>query len=217
MEITTLSHNVTGMGRQNNNMITQKELNKWINDENIALTRRRIKRAQRRIIQERKQIKHTNQPITEDTTRSICTTRHNCPAVEKLLGYKPQFLGYVPTTSNIDYKGYRWLFKVETKTRKFLLWSNTIEETARTIKENDDQLLKDEYITPENATHFRVFKDFDGWAIDAADYNGNYSEYIWTHYNDELLTKEMAIAKIPEFAKEYGRSDIADKYEVIDN
>jgi hypothetical protein len=72
-----------------------------------------------------------------------------------------------------------------------------------------------EYILQDQATHFRIFEDFDGWAIDAADNNGNYSEHIWTHYDGEPLTKEMAINKVKEFAEEYGRSDIANKYEVI--
>ena len=76
--------------------------------------------------------------------------------------------------------------------------------------------LENEYISQDQATHFRVFEDFDGWAIDAADSNGNYSEHTWTHYDGEPLTKEMAINKVKEFAEEYGRSDIANKYEVID-
>ena len=75
--------------------------------------------------------------------------------------------------------------------------------------------LESEYVSQSQATHFRVFEDFDGWAIDAADDNGNYSELTWTHYNGEFLTKEMAISKIQEFAEEYGRPDIADKYEII--
>lgn len=78
-----------------------------------------------------------------------------------------------------------------------------------------EQQLDDDYIEPQDATHFRVFKDFDGWAIDAADNKGNYSDRAWTNWDGEPLTKEMAITKVPEFAKEYGRSDIADKYEVI--
>lgn len=78
-------------------------------------------------------------------------------------------------------------------------------------------LLEGDYIAPSDATHFRVFEDFDGWAIDAANGCGNYSERTWTHYNGEPLTKEMAIAKVPEFAVEFGRPDIADKVEVIDN
>ena len=78
-------------------------------------------------------------------------------------------------------------------------------------------LLEGEYIASQAATHYRIFEDFDGWAIDAANDLGNYSERTWTHYNGEPLTKEQAITLVPEFAAEYGRPDIAHIVKVIVN
>ena len=75
--------------------------------------------------------------MTEDYNKDVCTTRHNCPGVEKILGHKPKFLGFVPTTSGFDRKGYKLLFFVWTKNRKFLLWANTKEEAAQTIAANE--------------------------------------------------------------------------------
>ncbi len=71
-----------------------------------------------------------------------------------------------------------------------------------------------DYISPEEATHIRVFEDFDGYALDAADDKGNYTEVIWTHYDNQLLTREKAIAVAGEFAKEIGRPDLALKVSV---
>lgn len=71
-----------------------------------------------------------------------------------------------------------------------------------------------EHIKREDATHFRVFEDYDGYAIDAADDSGNYSEEIWTHCDDKPLTKEMAIGMVGEFAAYYCREDIADRVKV---
>ncbi len=79
-----------------------------------------------------------------------------------------------------------------------------------------EPLLEGEYISKEDATHLRVFEDFDGWAIDAANDTGNYSERTWTYWDGEPLTKEMAISKLSEFAKEYGRPDLANVYRVVE-
>lgn len=71
--------------------------------------------------------------------------------------------------------------------------------------------MNGEYCSPEQATHLRVFEDFDGYAIDAADDSGNYTEVVWTHWNDKLLTKDCAIARAGAFAKQIGRPDLAAK------
>jgi hypothetical protein len=71
-----------------------------------------------------------------------------------------------------------------------------------------------DYITPQQATRMRVIRDFDGWAIDAAAESGLCTAEIWTHYDGELLDKETAIERAPEFANEIGRPDLVGLIEV---
>jgi hypothetical protein len=59
-------------------------------------------------------------------------------------------------------------------------------------------------IEPENATHIRIFNEGDEWFIDAADDLGNYTSNCWTHYLEDLLTRELANKIAHEFAKEIG-------------
>lgn len=63
-------------------------------------------------------------------------------------------------------------------------------------------------IEPENATHIRIFNEGDEWFIDAADDLGNYTSNCWTHYLEDLLTRELANKVAHEFAEEIGCPDL---------
>lgn len=56
----------------------------------------------------------------------------------------------------------------------------------------------------DHPTKVRVFFEDDHWAIDAIDDEGNYSEFIWTHYDGVPMTRDEAISHVPEFASEHG-------------
>ena len=72
-----------------------------------------------------------------------------------------------------------------------------------------------DFIDPSEATKIRVCDDGGcDWWIDAADDSGLYTEFVWTHYNDKMLTRDEAILRVPEFAAYIGRPDLVDKVEV---
>ena len=67
-------------------------------------------------------------------------------------------------------------------------------------------------------------KDFDPvpgvtyYEIDACDDSKSdpgHSDECWTIYDGKLIDKETAIRIIPEFCKEIGRPDLADKFEFV--
>jgi len=80
------------------------------------------------------------------------------------------------------------------------------------LQEMNDELQNnlDCYIQPSEATRIRIFEqDSDGWCIDAARPDGQkFTEKIWTHYDDEPLSKGKAIEVVAEFAAEIGRPDL---------
>ncbi len=67
----------------------------------------------------------------------------------------------------------------------------------------------DNYIDPKEATRIRIFEEGDHWAIDAANEENDCTEKVWTHYNDEPLTRETAIKVVNEFAQEIDRLDLS--------
>jgi hypothetical protein len=67
------------------------------------------------------------------------------------------------------------------------------------------------YIRPEAATKIVVFED-GHWGIHATDDDGKYTEQVWIEWNDEFMSKEVAIAHVRDFAIEIGREDLAEEY-----
>ena len=51
------------------------------------------------------------------------------------------------------------------------------------------------------------------YEIDACDDNMNYSDQSWTVYDGKLIDRDTAIRIVPEFCKEIGRPDLADKFQ----
>lgn len=64
------------------------------------------------------------------------------------------------------------------------------------------------YIHPSQATRIRVFYGFEGFEIDAADESGNHTAQVWSHWGDKIMTKEVAIEHVKDFAFEIGRPDL---------
>ena len=56
--------------------------------------------------------------------------------------------------------------------------------------------MKEDKDYATEVTHLRIFDEGDGWALDAADDEGNYSEAVWKY--DSM---QEALAAAPEFVE----------------
>ena len=64
------------------------------------------------------------------------------------------------------------------------------------------------YLEPAAATKIRVYYGVEGWELDAADDDDNYTEACWTHFKGQPMTKSQALQVVPEFAQYIERPDL---------
>lgn len=71
-------------------------------------------------------------------------------------------------------------------------------------------MLRD-YISNDEATYLRVSEGYEGYELDAVNWDNVCTETCWTHYSGIPMSRRKAFAAASEFAREIGRPDLANK------